>query len=371
MGHRHGPGRDHRHRPFTIDSYLPGERLELRRNPDYWLADDAGNPLPYLDRIVRLIVPDFEAELDRFKAGETDFHGVLGEEFAELDALQAEGNFTIYRRGPGFGSALLVFNMNPDAGLGQKLAWFRNTRFRQAVAHSIDRDRIIDEVQHGLGYPQWSSISPAAGDFHNPAVRRYEHDLAEAGRILDELGWADTDGDGIREDGAGNPIVFSLATNTQNSVREMVGAIIQEGLEDIGIAADFQLVEFGELVTQLTSSYDWDAILISISEGPDPYSGIGFWHSSEDLHLWYPNQPQPATEWEAAIDDLYIRASQELDEDERVSLYHRAQEIAADNVPVIYMTRGERLTAVRNVFGNTTPTLYGLTDSRYLYRTDR
>ena len=44
--------------PFTFESYLPGERLVLRRNPDYWLSDDAGNALPYLERIVRLIVPD-------------------------------------------------------------------------------------------------------------------------------------------------------------------------------------------------------------------------------------------------------------------------------------------------------------------------
>ena len=50
--------------------------------------------------------------------------------------------------------------------------------------------------------------------------------------------------------------------------------------------------------------------------------------------------------------------------------YHRAQEVAAENVPVIYTTLSERLTATRNIFGNTTPTLYGLWDTRYLYRTD-
>ena len=46
-------------------------------------------------------------------------------------------------------------------------------------------------------------------------------------------------------------------------------------------------------------------MVIGFTGGSDPYSGIGFWHSSEDLHLWYPNQPQPATEWEAEIDGLY------------------------------------------------------------------
>ena len=55
----------------------------------------------------------------------------------------------------------------------------------------------------------------------------------------------------------------------------------------------------------------------------------------------------------------------------RVELYHYAQEIIAENVPVIYTTLSERLTASRNVFGNTTPTLYGLWDVRYLYRLDQ
>ena len=355
---------------FTIERYDPGERVVLRRNPDYWLSDDAGNPLPYLDEIVHTIVPDLETVLARFKAGASDVHGVLGEEYAELEPLQREGNFTIHRRGPGFASEFMTFNMNPDTVSPPKLSWFENTRFRQAVAHSIDRSRIIDEVRHGLGYPQWSSVSPAAGAFHNPDVQRYEYDISEAHRLLDELGWADTDNDGFREDESGNAIVFSLVTNAGNTVREQIGTIIQQGLTDIGIETDYTLIEFGDLVAKLTATYDWDAVVIGFTGDPDPHGGIALWHSSEPLHLWHPNQAEPATEWEAEIDDLYIRASQELDADERVMLYHRAQAVAAENLPVIYTAHGERLSAVRNIFGNTTPTLYGLWDIRYLYRTD-
>ena len=363
--------------PFTIERYDPGERVVLQRNPNYWLKDAAGNRLPYLDKIIRLLVPDLAAELAKFQAGETDLHGVLGEEFADLKPLEAEGNFTIYRRGPTFGSTFLAFNMNlgrnPDTGqlylAPEKLEWFQNTQFRQAVAHSINKDAIINDVLHGLGYPQWASVSPAAGDFHNPNVRRYEYNLAKANEILDGIGWVDADGNGIREDGAGNEIAFTLVTNADNSVREKVGMVVQQGLQGIGLKADFKLIEFGALVTQLVSSYDWETMVIGLTGGVDPYSGIGVWHSSEDLHLWHPNQSQPAMEWEAEIDALYIMGSQELDRDKRVALYHRAQEIAAENVPLIYTTHSERLTAVRNVFGNTTPTLYGLFDTRYVYRT--
>ena len=364
--------------PFTIGSYAPGERVVMQRNPNYWLNDDAGNSLPYLDEVVHVIVPDLDAELASFMTGESDLHGVLGEELAGLEPLQEEGDFTIYRRGPAFGTTFMGFNMNPGANADtgeaylapEKLTWFRNVQFRQAVAHSIDKDTIIDEVQHGEGYPQWSSISPAAGDFHNPDVQRYEYDMDRANEILDGIGWTDTDGNGIREDDDGNEIAFSLVTNGDNSVRAEVGRLLSENMRQIGLKVEYKLVEFGDLVTQLTASYDWEAMLIGFTGGTDPHSGITFWHSAEGLHLWYPNQPSPATEWEAEIDELYVKASQELDHETRLGYYHRAQELAAENVPVIYTTLSERLSAVRNVFGNSTPTLYGLWDIRYLYRTD-
>ena len=365
--------------PFTIASYVPDERVVMRRNPGYWLKDDAGNDLPYLDEIVHVIVPDLNAELNKFLAGESDSHGVLGEELARLEPLQEEGNFTIYRRGPAFGTTFLGFNMNPGRNpetgepylAPEKLEWFRNREFRQAVAHVIDKETIIADVQHGAGYPQWASISPAAGDFHNPDVRKYEYDLDRANEILDGLGWVDTNGDGVREDGAGNEIEFSLVTNTGNNVRGRVGEIVHQGMTEIGLKVDYELVEFGILVSQLTQTYDWETLIIGFSGGTDPYGGITFWHSGEALHMWHPNQPQPETDWEAEIDEMYVRGSQELDRARRLEYYHRAQEIAAENVPVIYTTLSERLSAVRNVFGNLTPTLYALWDSRYLYRTDR
>ena len=173
---------------------------------------------------------------------------------------------------------------DPDTGepylAPEKLEWFRNKQFRQAVAHVIDKDTIIDKVQHGQGYPQWSSISPAAGDFHNPNVRRYKYDTDKANEILDGLGWTDTNGDGIREDGEGNEIEFSMVTNSGNSVRAEVGTVVHQGMEEIGIKADYKLIEFGDLVSQLTESYDWEAMIIGFTGGTDPYGGISFWHTS-------------------------------------------------------------------------------------------
>ena len=364
--------------PFTIGEYSPGERIVFERNPDYWLTDDAGERLPYLDRVVEQIVPDLAAELALFRDGTADFHGVLGEEYALLEPLAEAEDFTLHRRGPGFGTTFMGFNQNPGADDNGspfvdpvKLRWFGTLEFRQAVAHVIDKARIIEEVQHGLGYPQWSSVSPASGSFHNPDVRRYPYDLDAAAALLDGLGWRDTDGDGIREDDQGNPIAFSLVTNSGNTVREAVTGIIADGMTELGLDVAVEMIDFGDLVNSLTYDYDWEAMVVGFGGGPDPYSGISLWHSSETLHVWHPNQAEPATDWEAEIDRLYIEASTELDHTSRVDLYRQAQAIVADNVPLIYTTLSERLSAVRNVFGNVTPTLYGHWDLRYLYRTDQ
>ena len=364
--------------PFTIETYEPGERVVLRRNPNYWLTDGEGEQLPYLDSLVHIIVPDIEAALAAFRAGETDVFGLPGRDYTEVYPFQQEENFTIHRRGPGFGTTFLTFNQNPGTNpetgelyvAAEKLAWFQNAEFRRAVSHAINRDVIIEEAFDGLGYPQWGPISPSAGDFHNPEVRRYEYDPAAAMAMLDDLGWMDQNGDGFREDADGNAITFTIVTNEENSIRTEVLALIREDLHAIGIDARAAARPFGEMVGQLTTTYDWEAVIIGFTGSSEPHGGISMWHSSGPFHLWHPNQPEPATEWEAEIDGLYIEGSQELDPERRVQYYHRAQAIAGENLPLIYTALGERLSAVRNVLGNTTPTLYGVFDIRYLYRLD-
>ena len=106
--------------PFTIGEYTPGERVVFERNPDYWLVDDAGGRLPYLDRVEQLIVEDLEDELALFRDGTTDFHGVLGEEFALLDPVADEENFTLHRRGPGVRHQFLGLQSEPRIQRGRR-----------------------------------------------------------------------------------------------------------------------------------------------------------------------------------------------------------------------------------------------------------
>ena len=365
--------------PFTIERYDVGERIVLRKNPSYWKKDDAGNALPYLDQVVYLVVQDIAAAVLKFQAGETDILGVTGDQYPVLKPEEASKNFTLHRQGPNFGTTFLAFNQNrgknPDNDQAfvepAKLKWFTNPDFRKAVAHSVDKDSIIDNVMNGLGYPQWAAISPAAGPFHNPDVTKYAYDLQRANDLLDGLGWFDLDGDGFREDDEGNTISFTLATNSGNDVREKVCTLLKQDLAKVGIQANTRFMEFNSLVSQLVSTYDWEAIVIGFTGGVEPHGGINLWHSSERLHLWYPLQETPVTPWEATINDLFVRGSREMDETKRYAIYHEFQQVASDNLPVIYTALAERITAVRNHYGNLTPTLYGLYDVRYLYVSDQ
>jgi peptide/nickel transport system substrate-binding protein len=360
---------------FKIERYDQGERVIMVRNDNYWLKDKEGNSLPYLEKIIYLVVPNQEAMLLKFQSGEIDAYGVIGEHYPILKPKEAAKGWTIYKRGPGFGTLFLALNMNPGKNPendkpymdSAKLHWFTKKEFRQAVAHCVDRQSMINNISNGLGYQQHSPISPSAGAYHNPNVKKYDYDLEKAKAILDGIGWTDKDGDGIREDDQGRKIEFSLVTNSGNQEREKACTMVQQDLGKVGIQVHTKFLEFNSLVSQLTSSYDWEALMIGFTGSAEPHGGINFWHSSERLHLWYPNQKSPATDWEKEINELYVEAGKTLDTTKRAELYHKFQDVYAENVPVIYTVLGERMTAIYNRFGNVKPTLFGLYDDIHLY----
>ena len=113
------------------------------------------------------------------------------------------------------------------------------------------------------------------------------------------------------------------------------------------------------LVSKLDSTFDWEAIILGLTGGIEPHFGKNVWDSSGQLHMWYPAQKEPATPWEARIDEIYNLGVQELDRDKRKALYDEWQEIVADQLPFIYTILGERLSALRNKYGNIHPTAYG------------
>jgi len=118
-------------------------------------------------------------------------------------------------------------------------------------------------------------------------------------------------------------------------------------------------LEFNSLINKLNATFDWDAVLIGLTGGIEPHFGKSVWDSSGQLHMWYPRQEEPATAWEARVDEVFRLGVQELDENKRKVLYDEWQDIVAQEAPFIYTILGSNMFAVRNKFGNLKPTSYG------------
>lgn len=353
--------------PFKLSQYLPGERIILVRNHNYWMKDEQGRRLPYIDKITYIVVQNQDVALLKFQQKEIDFYGLRGQDFPILKPQEKEGNFQVYNTGPGFGTNFLIFNQN----LGRnpktkklyvkpcKLKLFTNLKFRQAVAHSIDKQSIVNIVMNGLGSPQYSAMSPSSGFFHNPEVKKYAYSLDKAKQLLNEIGIDDRDGDGKAEDAKGKTVEFNLFTNAENTQRLAIANIIKKDLEQLGFTVNFVPLAFNQLASKFDSSFDWDAIILGFTGGIEPHFGSNVWQSSGHLHAWYPKQKEPATEWEAEIDQIFNQAVQELDRNKRKVFYDRWQEIVAEKLPLIYTALPASIFAVRNKFGNLNPTPYG------------
>ncbi|MBD3321440.1 MAG: ABC transporter substrate-binding protein [Chitinivibrionales bacterium] len=353
---------------FLLESYLSSQKVTFRRNPLYWEKDSAGNRLPYLDRLIYMIVSDQNTELLRFKRGEIDVLAAKGEDYPGLKKDEAQRDYTVYRLGPATGSSFLFFNQNtlknPETGEPYvdpvKQAWFRNKQFRKAVAHALDKESMIRIVMNGLGYPQWGPMTPSEGYFYNPDVPKHEYDLEKARKILAGEGFSDSNGDGIIEDDKGNKIEFSFITNSGNNVRVKIAEIIRKDLETLGFAVHFQQMEFNSLVQRIDNRpFNWDAILLGLTGGPEPHFGKNVWHSSGTLHMWFPRQKEPSTQWEAQIDSLFTAGVKELDKVRRKEIYDEWQRIAAEHLPLIYTVLNERIICIGNKFKNINPSPNG------------
>jgi peptide/nickel transport system substrate-binding protein len=349
--------------PFQLLKYEPGERIVFGRNPHYWKRSQEGDRLPYVDKIIYLIVQNADVQLLKFMEGTIDAYSLRGMDYPLLKPLESERNFVVYDLGPDTGSQFILFNqntsMNPETGktyiAEHKLKWFTNLDFRRATAHSIDKDKIIQIVKNGLGYLQDSSMGPGTGFFNNPNVATYDFDLRKAGEILGKAGFKDRNGDGYLEDPDGYRLEFNLYTNAGATERVDIASIIRHDLESLGMKINFQALEFNTLVSKLTSSYEFDAVVLGLTGGIEPHFGKNVWHSSGQLHMWYPLQKKPATAWERRIDQIFDQGVQELDENKRKVLYDEFQMIVSEQLPLVYTVLSAKLSALRNKFGNIKP----------------
>jgi peptide/nickel transport system substrate-binding protein len=339
-----------------MKEYVPGQRVVYGRNPHFWRRGVDGRTLPYLDEFVFLVVRDWNTMALKFRSEEADVLDLRPTDYPSLKRGEAGGNYTIFNRGLNWGFEYLSLNMNPAAKVDRNLiALFQDVRFRRAVSHAVNRQRIVDDILLGFGVPLYGPETPANRPFYNPNIPKYPYDPARAKALLAEIGLRDDDGNGFLEF-RGREVRFNILTNVENDQRAGIATIASDDLRRIGINAQFTPISFNDLIGRLDNPpHEWEAVVLGFTGGQDPNDGKGIWRSSGDMHQWRPKQKQPATPWEAELDRIFTDGALELDPAKRRAIYDRYQVIVAGEEPFIFTVDGNQLTAVRNRFRNVKP----------------
>ncbi len=350
--------------PYDLTRYVPAQMMQFRRNRGYWMRAERGDVLPRLRGQTVLIVQDQNAAYLKFLAGQTDVYSPRPEEVADLLDKAKSLDIDVQKIGIDTGSLFFCFNRNPrhyvrGGRTSPKLKWFTDLNFLRAMAHSVDKQGMINLCFQGLAIPAVSDVSPANKIFHNPNLKDYAYDLKRAAGILESAGYH-LARPGVRVDPAGNRLEFDLTTNTGVAIRDQMCAMYLQDLKTLGIKVNYRPLEFTTLVDKLSDSFDWDCVLIGFTGTIEPNNGANFLRSSGNLHLWYPNQKTPATPWEAEIDKLLDEGASVMNIKERAPYYWRIQEILHDQLAVIETVRQIQYDAYRKTLENYRDTVWGM-----------
>ena len=348
---------------FTVEAATPGERIQLKRNPNYWKKDSAGTQLPYLDSLNIEIISDANNAITRLQQSGLDIvDRIRPTDYANLKS--AQGNVRAFDLGPGVNTDYIWFNLNTSTQNGKavvdpvKLSWFSDARFRRAIAHAIDRQSIATANLQGLATPLYGFVSPGNRAWIATDIPRTEYDLEKARTLLREAGFTWRGAEGAQElvDSKGNRVEFTLIVPAENQPRVEMATVIQEDLAKLGIKMQSAPIEFQALTQRWSQSYDYDAVLLGLSvTDPDPSSYTTLLQSTSGNHQWYPKQPRPATEWEARIDQLDTQQSHEVDNARRKALFRDIQVIMAEQLPLIPIVARHIASAANARVGNYRP----------------
>lgn len=343
---------------WRVSSYRTDQELILIRNENYYEFDTAGNRLPYLNRVIFRYYASTDTSTLAFFNGEFDYIGIPANQYPEYLDRKSTSRWSIIEAGPNPGTNFIVLNQNPTHLEEPKLSWFTDVNFRQAIAHAVDKETILDMAMNGKGYIQHSPINMRNQFFLKQDLKTYPYDLDEAHRKLEAAGYP-LGADGVRRDSKGNPMEFDLITNPGVPSRQISGELFQEDMAALGIKMNFQMMDFNVVVEKLTSTFEWDGIVIGLTGTFDPNGGSNTWLSSGNLHMWHPLQESPHTEWEAKVDELWRAAQRAMDPEVRREYYYQFQDIVAEQVPLFYTVASENMVAVRNHLQNASPDMVG------------
>ena len=351
--------------PFVLEDYIVDQKIVMKKNPHYWKEDRWGNKLPYFDKLEYLIVKDAQVTNAKFMSSEIDYMSLEAADYPVFKQNELDGApFVVYRAQPTNPTpSPLHLTFNFDAENEDLAKIFGNKKFRVAMEHALNRERIIEEVYNTLAVLGGVPVLPSNKAFYNPAIEdlRREHNPEEAERILDELGLVDRDGDGWRDFENGNTVEFVLLVSTYEPHQD-AAYIFSEGAKAVGVKCELQIVD-GSLRAQKALGGDFEACLWAFGNQPDPQLRKAIWSPGYPLYYNHfsamnPDTKEPykdlknMTAWEKQIHYAFEAGQTAMNPRERKVQYGVWQELYAEYIPFIFICKGMDLMAVSDSIGN-------------------
>jgi peptide/nickel transport system substrate-binding protein len=322
--------------PYTFAEWKHGETLTIDRNADWW------GDQPAAQRIVYVLYGNEDVMTQALRAGEVD---VLTEVPPTIwDGLQGVDNVKALSL-PSFSFHHIGFNVDTDpASQGNPL--LLDETIRQALNYAIDRNQLVELALAGHGLPGSVLIPPALGDWQLqiPADQQMNADPEKAKELLDNAGYVDGDGDGVREAPDGSPLEFRLIAIESTTVDVRAAELFRDAAAAVGIKLDLQTMDENTLGNTVynTKDPDWDIFVWGWDSGvADPDYMLGIVLCSQiggNNDVFYCNQD---------YDDLYTQQATSVDETTRADIVDQMQQVFYDSGTYIVMWYQDKLQAYR------------------------
>lgn len=327
--------------PYRFQEWKPGEKVVLTANPDYFEGR------PYLSRIVYRVIPSQATIFLELKAQGVDYVSTLtGMQYSRQTEYPAFRKAYNKFRYPASDYTFFGFNLKDPR--------FADRRVREAFAHAINKQELIDGVRLGLAREANGPIRPGTWAY-TEQVEHYDYDPEKAKALLAEAGWKDRDGDGVVEDKDGKPFTLTIRTNQGNDERKKISEIIQQRLKEVGINADIQLIEWAAFIKEFVKPRRFEVVVLGLGTGTDPDQFV-VWHSSQRG----PDQMNRTGYANPEVDALLEAGRSSCVQSERVRSYHRIQEILAHDLPMIFLYFRDALPAVASRIHGVSPAPAGI-----------
>lgn len=323
--------------PYEIAEHEPGNYLILDARDDYYMGE------PPIDRVVIRQFSNADAIVSALRGGEIDLTSPwMPPETA--DALLSMENVTVEEKPPGRWYEL-VFNM---AEGGIKHPAIEDAVVREAVDYAIDKEQIVEVALLGRGItcPTNWGCGPNYADEMNPDLTVTPYDPEYARELLDDAGYVDSDGDGIRETPDGEPLEFRLLIETNVGPAITMADQIEDWLGAVGIQVTTESQEWGTWVANVLDNRDFDIAIYADSHDIDAAS-MDFWFS-----CWSAESGSAAFNWPGycnpEMDDLVYQYWNSSDPEGRWEPMFEAQRILNEDRPIINLAGVNSIQAYRS-----------------------